>query len=78
MTKKTENRVVSGEVVKLLPNTMFQVDIGNGTSVIGIPSGKMRRGHMRLMPGTRVKVEFTPYDSARGRIIEGAKPRRSR
>jgi translation initiation factor IF-1 len=64
-----KNSIVSGEILQILPNTMFRVKLSDEREVIGIPSGKMRRGFMRLMPGQRIKVEMTPYDEARGRIV---------
>lgn len=63
------NTIVDGEIVEILPNTMFRVKLVDGREVIGIPSGKMRRGFMRMMPGQRIKMEMTPYDEARGRIV---------
>lgn len=55
--------------MQILPNTMFKVKLVDEREIIGVPSGKMRRGFMRLMPGQRIKVEMTPYDEARGRIV---------
>lgn len=63
-----KNTIVDGEIVQILPNTMFKVRVMD-REIIGVPSGKMRRGFMRLMPGQRVKVEMTPYDENRGRIV---------
>lgn len=69
MAKSSENREVEGEILEVLPNTMFKVRLVDGAEVIGVPSGKMRRGFMRMMPGARVIVEMTPYDEQRGRIV---------
>lgn len=66
------NTVVEGEILQILPNTMFKVKIAGDREIIGVPSGKMRRGFMRLMPGQRIKVEMTPYDEFRGRIVAKA------
>lgn len=63
-----KNTIVEGEIVQILPNTMFRVNVG-GREIVGVPSGKIRRGFMRLMPGQKVKVEMTPYDESRGRIV---------
>jgi translation initiation factor IF-1 len=63
------NTIVDGEIVQILPNTMFRVKLADGHEIIGVPSGKMRRGFLRLMPGQRIKVEMTPYDENRGRIV---------
>lgn len=64
-----KNTIVDGEILQILPNTMFRVKLGDDREIIGVPSGKMRRGFMRLMPGQRIKVEMTPYDETRGRIV---------
>lgn len=64
-----KNTIVSGEILQILPNTMFRVKLVDDREIIGVPSGKMRRGFMRLMPGQRIKVEMTPYDETRGRIV---------
>ncbi len=69
MAKSKENREVEGEILEILPNTMFKVRLVEGAEVIGVPSGKMRRGFMRILPGAIVVVEMTPYDEARGRIV---------
>lgn len=69
MPKTNKNKIVDGEVTEIMPNTMFKVLLDNDHEIIGVPSGRMRRGFMRLMPGQKVKVEMTPYDENRGRII---------
>jgi len=69
MAKSKENREVEGEIIEILPNTMFKVRLVEGAEVIGVPSGKMRRGFMRILPGAFVVVEMTPYDEKRGRIV---------
>ena len=69
MARENKNKVVSGEIVQILPNTMFKVQLEDNREIIGVPSGKMRRGFMRLMPGQKIKVEMTPYDENRGRIV---------
>ncbi len=52
-----------------LPNTMFRVDLVDGRAILATLKGKMRRAYIRIFPGDRVKVEMTPYDEARGRIV---------
>ena len=66
---KGNNTVFVGEILEILPNTMFKVRLSDGSEVLGIPSGKMRRSFFRLMPGSRILVEMTPYDDKRGRVI---------
>ena len=59
---------VEGVVVESLPNTTFQVDIGNGHTILAHISGKLRMNFIRLLPGDKVTVEMSPYDLTRGRI----------
>ena len=60
---------VDGTVSQALPNTMFRVELGDGRLVLATLKGKMRKAYVRIFPGDRVKVEMTPYDEARGRIV---------
>ncbi len=59
---------VEGTVKEALPNTTFQVDIGNGHTILAHISGKLRMNFIRILPGDRVTVEMSPYDLTRGRI----------
>jgi len=62
--------VVEGEVVENLPNTLFRVKLKDSQKVIlCYLSGKMRKNFIKILPGDKVKVEMTPYDLERGRII---------
>ncbi len=62
--------VVQGEVVENLPNTLFKVKLFNSEKIIlCYLSGKMRKNYIKILPGDKVKVEMTPYDLNRGRII---------
>ncbi|MCF8086159.1 MAG: translation initiation factor IF-1 [Desulfohalobiaceae bacterium] len=66
---KEESIEVMGEVKEALPNAMFRVELENGHEVLGHISGKMRKHYIRILPGDKVKVELSPYDLSRGRII---------
>lgn len=55
-------------MVESLPNTTFQVDIGNGHMILAHISGKLRMNFIRILPGDKVTVEMSPYDLTRGRI----------
>ncbi|MBP8640036.1 MAG: translation initiation factor IF-1 [Oscillospiraceae bacterium] len=57
-----------GTVIEALPNTMFQVDIGNGHTILAHISGKLRMNFIRILPGDKVTVQMSPYDLTRGRI----------
>ena len=69
MTDKEEKIELEGEVTEALPNTMFRVKLDNEYEVLTHISGKMRRHSIRILPGDRVKVELSPYDLNRGRIV---------
>ncbi|MBI2617363.1 translation initiation factor IF-1 [Candidatus Gottesmanbacteria bacterium] len=60
---------VIGQVVEALPNTMFRVKLTNDRVILCHLSGKMRMNYIRILPGDRVRVEITPYDQTKGRII---------
>lgn len=60
---------VSGEVTELLPAASFRVKLENGHEILAHLSGKMRMFKIRLLPGDKVKVQMTPYDLSKGRII---------
>ena len=65
---KSDMIEVEGVVVESLPYTTFQVDIGNGHTILAHISGKLRMNFIRILPGDKVTVEMSPYDLTRGRI----------
>ncbi len=58
-----------GEVMEALRNGIFRLSLDNGHEALGYVSGKMRRFRIRIAPGDRVRVELSPYDLERGRIV---------
>ena len=60
---------MEGEVVEALRNRMFRVQLDNGHETLCYTAGKMRRYRIRIFPGDRVKIEISPYDLNRGRIV---------
>ncbi|MFB3905151.1 MAG: translation initiation factor IF-1 [Acidobacteriota bacterium] len=66
---KEEAIEVMGTVVETLPNAMFKVQLDNGHQVLAHISGKMRKHFIRILPGDKIKVELSPYDLSRGRIV---------
>ena len=60
---------MQGEVIELLPNAMFRVQLDGGPLILGIMSGKMRMHRIRVLPGDKVTIEMTPYDLTKGRIV---------
>ncbi|GAB4444775.1 MAG: translation initiation factor IF-1 [Anaerolineae bacterium] len=69
MAKKEDKIEVEGTVVEALPSTQFKVKLDNGHEVLAYLSGKMRKYYIRILLGDRVRVELSPYDLTRGRII---------
>ena len=66
---KEEAIEVMGTVVETLPNAMFKVELENKHQVLAHISGKMRKHFIRILPGDKIKVELSPYDLSRGRIV---------
>lgn len=60
---------VEGEVLEALPNTLFRVKLPDGRILLCHISGKMRMNHIRILPGDKVRIEMTPYDETKGRIV---------
>jgi translation initiation factor IF-1 len=58
-----------GQVLELLPNAMFRVKLENDHLLLAHTSGKMRKNRIRILVGDRVRVEMTPYDLTKGRVI---------
>lgn len=66
---KEEAIPMEGKVTEALANTQFRVELDNGHQVLAHVAGKMRKHFIRIVPGDRVKVEVSPYDLSRGRIV---------
>ena len=58
-----------GVIVEALSNAMFRVELENGHEITGHISGKMRMHYIKILPGDKVKVEMSPYDLSKGRIV---------
>lgn len=58
-----------GTISEALPNAMFRVKLDSGHEILAHISGKMRMYYIRILLGDRVKVELSPYDLTRGRIV---------
>ena len=69
MAKEEDKILVEGLVVEALPATQFKVKLENGHDVLAYLSGKMRKYYIRILLGDRVRVEMSPYDLTRGRIV---------
>ena len=63
-----------GIVLENLPNTLFKVQLDEDSrEILGHLSGKMRLNYIKVLPGDRVRVEMSPYDQTKGRIIHRLK-----
>ena len=58
-----------GVVKEALPNTLFRVQLEDGSLILCHLSGKLRMHFIKILPGDRVKIEMTPYDPGKGRIL---------
>ena len=58
-----------GTIVEALSNAMFRVELENGVPIIAHISGKMRMHYIKILPGDKVRVEMSPYDLTKGRIV---------
>lgn len=72
MTKQ-DKMLVEGAVLEALPSTLFKVQLDGGREILAHLSGKMRLHHIKVLPGDRVRVEMTPYDETKGRIVHRLK-----
>lgn len=62
-----------GMVLESLPSTLFKVKLDGGREVLAHLSGKMRMHYIKVLPGDRVRLEMTPYDETKGRIVHRLK-----
>jgi translation initiation factor IF-1 len=66
---KEEKVELEGLVIEALRNRMFRIKLDNGHETLGYMAGRMKRYRIRLMLGDRVRIELSPYDLDRGRIV---------
>ena len=67
--QQNEEFVKMGEVTESLPSLNFRVRLEDGEEILAYVSGKMRMHRIRILPGDKVKIEMSPYDKTRGRIV---------
>ena len=65
---KEESIPADGDVVEVLPGTMFRVKLANDKVVLAHIGGKMRKHFVRIVPGDKVQMEISPYDLSKARI----------
>ena len=58
-----------GTIVEALPNATFKVKLANGFIITAYISGKLRMNYIKIIPGDNVKIEMSPYDLSKGRIV---------
>ncbi|MAT81575.1 MAG: translation initiation factor IF-1 [Phycisphaerales bacterium] len=66
---KEEKITLDAVVTEALPDTRFKVELENGQQILAYISGRMRKFYIRILPGDKVKVELSPYDMTKGRIV---------
>jgi len=64
---------LEGKVEEVLPNAMFRVLLEHGSTVLGHISGKMRQNRIQILQGDKVRVEMSPYDLTKCRIVYRSK-----
>jgi len=69
IAEKEEKIELEGEVVEAVGSGMYRIQLDNGQEALGYTAGKMRRYRIRITPGDRIKIELSPYDLTRGRIV---------
>ena len=70
---KKEKIYQEGTVLENLPSTLFRVKMDDGREILAHLSGRMRLHYIRVLPGDRVRLEMTPYDETKGRIVHRLK-----
>ena len=58
-----------GTIIEALSNAMFRVELDNGHVITANISGKMRMHYIKILPGDKVRMEMSPYDLTKGRIV---------
>lgn len=58
-----------GTIIEALSNARFRIELENNHKIVAHISGKMRMHYIKLIPGDKVRLEISPYDLSKGRII---------
>ncbi|MBI2610015.1 translation initiation factor IF-1 [Candidatus Giovannonibacteria bacterium] len=70
MAENKEKITRIGTVVEALPNATFRIKLEDEKEILGHLAGKMRLFYIRVLLGDKVKVELSPYDETKGRIVQ--------
>jgi translation initiation factor IF-1 len=69
MSEKEEKLEFEGEITEAFRGRLFRIQLDNGHETLGYLCGRMKRYRIRVLLGDRVRVELSPYDLTRGRIV---------
>ncbi len=69
MSRDGKTIEIDGTIKQVLAGTMFKVEVTGGSEVLAHISGKMRKRFIRLVAGDKVRMEMSPYDTTKGRIV---------
>ncbi len=69
MANKEDIITLTGNVIECLPSTTFKVQLPNGKKILAHLSGKIRQNFIKIVPGDKVRLEISPYDITKGRIV---------
>ena len=70
MPENKNKTIIQGQVIEALPNATFKVILEDKREILAHLAGKMRLFYIKVLVGDKVKVEMTPYDEKKGRIIQ--------
>lgn len=73
MNPKEQRIYKEGVVEEALPSTLFRVRLDDEKSILAHLAGRLRLHFIRVLPGDRVRVELSPYDNSKGRIVHRLK-----
>lgn len=73
LSMRIKDTAKEGVVTEALPATLFRVRLDDGSEVLAHLAGRLRLHYIRILPGDRVRVEFSPYDATKGRIVHRLK-----
>ena len=73
MSQSKETTTQEGVVIESLPSTTFKIKLDSGEEILAYLAGRMRLYHIRVLVGDRVKIEMSPYDKTKGRIVYRSK-----
>ncbi len=61
---------VVGSVTETLPHAMYRVRLEAGGIVMAHIADRIDRNFVRILVGDKVRIELSPADAGRGRIVQ--------